>query len=535
MNWKKSVFSNIMWDAYTLVTVITLVIWSNMAAQALDGTSIPALALALGMAVLAAGCVFLFRKLPVGREYVERRGFSVLLLGEAALVVLFFVLGFMYRINGIAGVSDGGAYYEAAFVAEDRSMPNIVHGVEYVYLHLLHMVFLFIGNKLTAGIWLQVVLQMLAILLLYLGVRKLAGAVPALVMLVFFLYTAPVVQESLSLSPKPLFLLLFAIGLGILAACRGNIRNWSLFLMAGLWIGFAGYLDATAFLLLLIGVAAALEVRGQKASAKSRAIAIESCLAGTAVGFLGLILVDALFNGSTFIQVLGAWGGLYMHGDHGFAADSLNSVLNWQGVLVLLLCIGVGSYWFSRKRDYISVWVLVSGVAVGAQYFGVLTKELPPFLYILLFQTVLAGVGLRESILKRAAVSQVDEQPAEEGVGIDFVPIEPEPDSAEPEVGYVTPEPDMTEPGSVKAKPEDELVEQPDPELVELEPEPEQAEPESGQAESEHPKIRFFETPLPMPKPHQKKVLDYNVVSTDGEDDFDYSVGENDNFDFDVE
>lgn len=531
MNWKRSVFSNIMWDAYTLVTVLALVIWSKMAVQELDGTPISVLVLALGVAVLTAGCVFLFRKLPVGSEYVERRGFSVLMLGEAALVVLFLVLGFMYRINGIAGVSDGGAYYEAAFVAaEDRSIPNIVHGVEYVYLHLLHMVFLFLGNKLAAGIWLQVVLQMLAILLLYLGVRKLAGAVPALVMLVFFLYIGPVVQESLSLSPKPLFLLLFAIGLDMLAACRGNNKKWNLFLAAGLWIGLAGYLDATAFLLLFIGVAAALEVRGKKASAKSRVIAIVGCLAGTAAGFFGLVLTVALVSGNTFIQVLESWSRLYMHGDHGFTTGSLSSVLNWQGGLILLLCIGVAGYWFSRKRDYISIWVLVSGVAVGAQYFGVLTKELPSFLYVLLFQTVLAGVGLRESILKRAAVSQVDEQPMEEDTGLDFVQIEPESELTVPEAGYIKPEPESEE-----AKPEIEPVEQPELEMIELEAEPKQVEPVPERTESKPPKLRFFETPLPMPKPHQKKVLDYNVVSTDRDDDFDYSVGENDNFDFDFD
>lgn len=536
MNWKKSVFSNIMWDAYMLVTVLALVIWSNMAAQALDGISIPGLALALGVVVLATGFVFLLRKLPVGREYVERRGFSAFLLGEAALVVLLFVLGFMYRVNGIAGVSDGGAYYEAAFVAEGRSIPNIVHGVEYVYLHLLHVVFLFIGNKLAAGIWFQVLLQMLAILLLFLGVRKLAGAMPAMVMLVFFLYTGPVVQESLNLSPKPLFLLLFAIGLDMLAVCRGKNKKWSSFLAAGLWIGLTGYLDATAFLLLPIGVAAALEIRGKKASAKSRINAIEGCLIGTAVGFFGLILAVARFGGNTFVQVLVTWSGLYMRGDHGLTAGSLNGVLNWQGLLILLLCIGVAGYWCSRKRDYISIWVLVSGVAVGAQYFGVLTKELPPFLYILLFQTVLAGVGLRESILKRAVVSQADEQPVEEdAVSVDSVQIEPEPELAEPETGYVKPELETAEPEDEKAQPEAESVEQPDLELIKPEAEPTQTEPESEQTEPEHPKIRFFETPLPMPKPHQKKVLDYNVASTDGEDDFDYSVGESDNFDFDFD
>lgn len=560
MNWEKSVFSNIMWGAYTLVTVLALVMWSKTAVQALGGTSFLGLALALGMAVLAAGCVFLLRRLPVGRGYVERRGFSVLLLGEAALVVLLLVLGFMYRMNRIAGVTDGGVYYEAAFVAEGQNISKMAHGVEYVFLHLLHMVFLFMGNKLAAGIWLQVVLQMLAILLLYFGVRKLAGALPALVMLAFFLYTGQVVQEALTLSPKPMFLLLFAIGLDMLAACRGNIRKWSLFLTAGLWIGLLGYLDAAAFLLPLIGAAAALEARGRKTSAKYRAIAIGGCLTGTVVGFFGLFLVEAHFSGTPFVQLLGAWGRLYMQGDHGLTTGSLNGVLNWQGALILLLCIGVGGYWCSRKRDYISIWILVLVAAVGAQYFGVLTKELPLFVYILLFVTVLAGVGVRESVLKRAAVL-ADEEPVEEDTGnVDLVQLEPEPESTEPAAGTVkaepetaVPEPEKTESVDHERKPagseqselperEPESVEsEPDLELLELEseqPESEQPEPEqSGPEQSgpRQPKILLFETPLPMPKPHQKKVLDYNVVSTDGDDDFDYSVGESDDFDFDFD
>lgn len=321
--------------------------------------------------------------------------------------------------------------------------------------------------------------------------------------------------------------------------------------MSGLWIGLTGYLDATAFLLLLFGVAAALETKGRKVSAKSRAIAVGGCLTGIAIGFFGLILADAHFGGKTFAQVLGTWGSLYLHGDHGFSADSLNGIVNWQGALILLLRIGVVSYWFCRKRDYFSIWILVSCLAVGAQYFGVLTMTLPPFPYCLLFLTVLAGVGLRESILKRAAVSQADGQPAEEDAEIvDLVQQEPEPDSIEPEpekIELIEFKQDQPERGpemidSDRENSGTEQSEQPESESESGEPETdsEMNEPDSEQTESEQsepktPKLRFFETPLPMPKPHEKKVLDYNVVSTNGDDDFDYSVGDSDDFDIDFD
>ena len=44
-------------------------------------------------------------------------------------------------------------------------------------------------------------------------------------------------------------------------------------------------------------------------------------------------------------------------------------------------------------------------------------------------------------------------------------------------------------------------------------------------------KPQLIENPLPLPKPHQKKVLDYPVGDSDDGDDFDYEVDENDDFD----
>ena len=48
--------------------------------------------------------------------------------------------------------------------------------------------------------------------------------------------------------------------------------------------------------------------------------------------------------------------------------------------------------------------------------------------------------------------------------------------------------------------------------------------------EEEAPEIQFIENPLPLPKKHVPKVLDYKLNSEDAGD-FDYPVAEEDDFD----
>ena len=45
----------------------------------------------------------------------------------------------------------------------------------------------------------------------------------------------------------------------------------------------------------------------------------------------------------------------------------------------------------------------------------------------------------------------------------------------------------------------------------------------------EQPKVELLENPLPLPKKHEKKVMDFDVAKQ--KDDFDFALSENDDFD----
>lgn len=577
MSWKKNVFSNLMWAAYTLLTGVGLVELSIAAVQVFRGPSYMGPVLALVLAAVMAGWVFLVHRIVAGRSNSRPQKGVRLLLWESASVIFFLIAGSMFRAYGISAIGSGGVYYDAAMVAAGQSVPRMVHGAVYLYLQLLHLVFLLVGNKLAAGIWLQVILHLLAGLLLYIGVRKLAGVLPAQVMLCFLMFAEPVVQSAQVLSPEPFFLLLLAVGIVILAMCRSKANLPVLFLPAGLWTGIMGYLDIGGFFLLLLAVAIILADWNQETSLKEKGAAFGLYLAGGMAGFFGAFLVDSLLSGKSFARILDAWLAVYGHGAYGFNVSNLADGLYWEGPLLALMGFGVFSYWRSREKQYISMWMLMVCVVAIIRYNGLFTDELPSAMYLIISLAVLAGVGIRASFCKDKETSEAvqsgrseqtsagqedfDEDLDEE---IDDAPIklpkylcEPGSDqitipkylqeeataskpkskpqvipvtpvSAEPE----TPAAEVTEtPVAEPETPAAEVMETPvaEPKMPVVAEKDEEILEEEVWEES--PATQYIENPLPLPKPHEKKVMEYNVGVSAAEDDYDYPVDDNDDFD----
>ena len=82
-------------------------------------------------------------------------------------------------------------YFNLAQVRENGSIPvQFVQGSVYYYCALLHGVFRIFGNHPEVGIYLQIVLQIISSLFLYLGVRKLSGKICAMLVLLFMCFSS---------------------------------------------------------------------------------------------------------------------------------------------------------------------------------------------------------------------------------------------------------------------------------------------------------------------------------------------------------
>jgi hypothetical protein len=175
------------------------------------------------------------------------------------------------------------------------------------------LIFLIFGNSFIAGVWLQIILCVLAATVVYFAVRKIAGVVAAMIMLGFLMVGPTMIKESLMLSPEMLFLFIYAIGLLTVAFCIRGSKKIIICLLAGMVIGLCAYSDIYGVSLLFMAVAGILLSKNdENLPVAKRIVSALICILGAVVGFIGILFVDSLLCGKNFFEVLIAWWQLYL-------------------------------------------------------------------------------------------------------------------------------------------------------------------------------------------------------------------------------
>ena len=259
MNWKKNPFSYILWIIYTAAVSVGVL---GIATTICYKTGYPmeyGIAITIGYLVVAGLMVLSVHKLWKKTDLPMRYDDNVAMrVAEGLFVVLLLFLGSYLRMKFVMLTSvsvEGMVYYDAAMVTEAGGVPQVVHGAPYLYLQLLHLLLVFVGNKLAVAVTLQIVLQLLVAIVLYVTVRKLAGALAGMFTIAFLTISPYMVANVMELSPAFLFLLLYLFALlcmgGILQKSKGN-PLW--YVMTGVMAGVVCYLDifgVTLFLFLV--------------------------------------------------------------------------------------------------------------------------------------------------------------------------------------------------------------------------------------------------------------------------------------------
>lgn len=504
MSWGKNIFYCLLWSVYTVAVFFAIAAVGSTFCSGLDIPPYIGLLSAVVMAVLLGGVAFGLRWLSSGLEtyFAERAG--VRLAVEAALMIVFLTVGLVLRVKNLEIAEEAGVYYEIAEVSMDKSLPQMEHGAVYLYVWLLHVVFLFLGNNFVFGIILQAVLQCIAALSLFWLIRKHIGPLAALVMLGFFSAAPYMIRAGLTLSPDMLYLCLWSAAAAIAVKC-GRSRKPVLFLYAGVVSSMLFYLDASGVILLLLSLWMAVHTRSAKVVHRKRKMAaVLCCGAGFGLGFTGCLLGDAYVRGKTAGEVLRAWILLYQPKRFQMPViveefDSGREEL----VLLGLLILGVYSFWFSTKRERMAACMLTVCAMALAICFGIFTAEMPGTLFLYLFIVLMAGIAVEQCFGRRALELNLDKEPPQEEIdsqdqiaGEEEMPAQRQ-ETVPVSAGVVSSGPASSETGEKKESSADE---------------------KAGTPKQE---IKYIENPLPLPKKHVKKTLDY-----------DFPVAEDDDFDF---
>lgn len=502
MNWKKNAFSYILWLVYTVAVAVSVLGVAVSLCYALKtpleyGLVIaPAYLLVIGLVVLASRK--LWRRLAL---YDRMSGSMVWGVVEALMVVGLLAVGIYLRVDKLMGITDaveGMVYFDAAHVAADYNIPQVVHGATYIYLYLLHSIFLLLGNKLIAAVSVQIFLQILATIFLYCAIRKLSGSCAGVVVTAFMMLSPYMINDSLALSPVYLFLAVYAIGLLAVGGClRKNAGLPVGYILTGILIGIVTYMDLFGITLLLTMAGVLTVEREAHSSFKNSRIAVLLfAFLGILTGFFGAILVDALICGKHFAKVLAAWGGIYAPGEFTLLNITPASGLGLDAMILIgVLAVGIFSFWCRRHYERQGIWILVIAALIVLLHFQMLEQNVGCAAYIYIFAAILAGIAVEAIFVVDVLVG---DPPFEKMETLEA--LEAEKTEAE-EIKPVETKPVETEP-------------------VETEPE-------------EPKKVKLLDNPLPLPKKHEPKVMDFKLTEVEGEKDkeFDFDIDNDDDFD----
>jgi len=190
-------------------------------------------------------------------------------------------------------------------------------------------------------------------------------------------------------------------------------------------------------------------------------------------GFLGSVFLDGFLSGTNFWRVLNAWGLTFMPETPDMILLLQNSSVE---VMILLVLMAVNMFSFLRRkdRDISTMWILMTFVLAGLYVAGVTTVSMNGRPLLLILMCISGAVSLRELFQTESATHFDDTK-------------------EELEVIAVT----------------DKFVD----------------------VKETSPKPQFIENPLPLPKKHVKRTMDYAFVPENAQMRYDIEISENDDFD----
>lgn len=500
-------FSGLLWFVYTIMTGIALVGTGNVFCGNIHLPSYCGAVFAVVLAAALGGVAFLLHHFaPKLTAYAQKRK-KTCLAAEVAVVVILSVLGIWFRTEGLQNAEETSAYYEMAEVAMGWNMPETSHGAVRVYVWTLHFVFLFLGNHFIYGIIAQMIFQGITVLALFFLIRKYIGRIAALVVTGFFACAPHMVQGGLSLSPDMMYLCLLAVAGAVVAVCCGRgcenmaaeRESGSAFLiLAGITGAVMTYLDVAGVLLLLFSIALISRAARERYGFDRKIPSVLCCVLGFVFGFVGCAAAESLAGGKGFESVLQTWFQLYQPEDFrlpvtaGIPDSHVGSL-----VLTGLMTLGIYSFWFDGKRERFTVCMAASCAVILAGCFGIFTPEMQETIFLYLLFLLMAGIGLQQCFsykvgmavsagkLGKGRKTSKDRENLEKQA-----PRENNEKQTDQERQNVLEQP--------KKEPDVLAVKEPE----------------------EKKEIRYLENPLPLPKKHEKKVLDYDYPVAD-DDDFD--------------
>lgn len=520
MTYRKTWFSYVLWVIYTMLCIIFLAFVGNYVCVSyfselfdqIGSLSLSAYAKDLFGFLIIPAAAILYWIIRGGFEAVRKKRLypvKIPKMLECVVVLVILSLGIFLRITRVLeyiqlqdgaqsntqAYVNGMEYFDMAVVKAGASIEPLTYGGAYLYVVLLSAVLSFLGNKIISAIILQVLLQVAGLILVYTVTRKIAGRLPACTALFYFACSESYLEMLNNLGSECLFFVLFMTGMLAMAGfvkyycmdSAGNVQILTRAASAGILFGILGYLDFTA-VVLLFSMIAAIAMCKRKWSRMSVTAVLATVFASVA-GWFGICAAISLFRGRGIESEIETWAALHIRNTRTFGFKPIYPYsldILFFGLMAVLAAFLVFEFFRKESERNDTLWIMLCIVAAptpmavfGVQPFGVIS------MYI---WSVLAGLGLQNCMFggqNKFVKTMIEE--------INNTVLQTE---------------------SVEEVQAEEVCG-----AVEQIPEEKKSKP------------RYLENPLPLPKKHVRKQMDYQYSIEEKDMRFDLEIEEEDDFD----
>lgn len=248
-------------------------------------------------------------------------------------------------------VSTDNIWMQAAGVSYGHSVPLIVHGAGYLYGQVLSVLFFLLGNMADGGLVMQIVLQILAIAFFYAAFCRQMDRNSANLGLLVLSVSPTLINLTGKLGPECLYLFLFST-LFYTVSSLSELQNKKLWfvllhIFTGIFCGILCYLDITGILILIFVLFM------KKSCLKNKIIGFSLALVSGVASFAAIIIADGMATGSdssvVFMQQM-----LQYRGTGSFSIPAFPD--NWfvfAIVLTLIVLLYSAGFWYQKKNELI--------------------------------------------------------------------------------------------------------------------------------------------------------------------------------------
>lgn len=518
MTYRKTWFDYVLWAFYAGLCILLLAFVGNRLYAFYVGEPLAKLGTFLPFPVLL--CLYLAIR-QSSQAIRKRHRFSshFSAIAEALAVSVSFVFGTILRLKECLVVAslyelemgapfEPGDYYELAMVRAGGQSFSFAHGMSDLFVKCLRVVLSFLGNSVSAAILFQVFLQVIAMLFAYLAVRKAADRFAACTVLLLLAFSDSFIRKIDVIDPECLLTALFLAALYlVISFVKASLTDTIVYgglpgaFLLGVVLGLLCYLEAGCVVVLLFLAGLFVGKMGADKGRKRQIGRLLIVIAGCMAGFSGAIAEDASSSGVVFYRGLMWWTDTYLRPD--MTGVRLLEVIGTAYPFFLLLFLMAFFVVFEfirggREQEF-SLWLLPCILVTPVFWVDFSVAGLGGV--ALFFWCAMAGLGLKSAVSGGQAV------PLGEMAGKSGPPPLPEPAAKVPAVSVGASAASVSKTASADS------VSEEDAENVQQK------------------KPRFIENPLPLPKKHVPREMDFDYNVSEEDMHYDVEIVEGDDFD----